>query len=152
MYALSVLAFMLLFPLSSAVIEAHSLSGLVDIHLLIKWFVFWSLGARLLVAGARQIFQPRYTAEIILGIRAPEAQFVVRELGFANTALGVLGLGTFLSPGALTLASLAGAVFYGLAGVNHALHSGRTRPQTVAMVTDLLAAAVLVVLAWLGCR
>jgi hypothetical protein len=152
MYALSISTLMLLFPLGSAVIEARSTNGLADLHLLGKWFVFWAVGGRLLVAGARQILQPRYTAETILGIRAPEAQYVVRELGFANTALGISGLGTLIWPGGLTLASLAGAVFYGLAGANHAAHSSRNRLQTVAMATDLLAAAVLIVFVWSGWR
>jgi hypothetical protein len=32
------------------------------------------------LAGLRQIFQPRYTAETILGFKGAEALFFVREL------------------------------------------------------------------------
>jgi hypothetical protein len=39
--------------------------------------------------------------------------------------------------------ALAGGIFYGLAGVNHALQAHRNRLENVAMVSDLFAALVL---------
>ncbi|MOA50332.1 hypothetical protein D3C78_1733370 [compost metagenome] len=60
--------------------------------LVAKWFVFWSVGWRLLLAGFKQIVQPRYTANVILGLKTDEALILVRELGFANVAMGVLGV------------------------------------------------------------
>lgn len=39
--------------------------------------------------------------------------------------------------------ALAGKVFYGLAGVNHAFRARRSGHETMAMVADLLAALVL---------
>jgi hypothetical protein len=152
MYALSIASLMLIFPVGCAVLEAGALAGLLDPDILGKWFVFWAVGGRLLVAGVRQIVNPRYTAEVILGIRAPEAQLIVRELGFANTALGITGLGSLIRPGGLLFTAIAGAVFYGLAGVNHALHGPRGRLQTLAMVNDLVACVILAVFSVYGWR
>ena len=81
-----------------------------------KWFVCWAVGVRLLVAGIVQALRPQYTANKILGIAGDESLVVVRELGFANTSLGVIGLGSMLAPGWALPAAVGGALFYGLAG------------------------------------
>jgi hypothetical protein len=70
------------------------------------------------VAGLRQVIQLRYTAETILGIKGADSLLIVRELGFANCAIGSIGIGTLHFPGWLLPAGIAGAIVYGLAGVN----------------------------------
>ena len=97
----------------------------------------------LMVAGMRQMLQPRYTAEVILGLKSADALFVVRELGFANTALGLIGVGSILAPAWVSAATLAGTIFYGLAGINHLRHKARNARQNFAMVTDLVIALIL---------
>jgi hypothetical protein len=115
----------------------------VDSALVAKWFVFWSVGWRLLLAGARQIAQPEYTAREILGLQSAESSTVIRELGFGNLALGVVGvLSLWLSSWQLA-AALAGGLFYALAGINHALQKNRNRLRNVAMISDLFVALVL---------
>lgn len=57
-----------------------------------KWFVFWGVGARLFLAGLRQMIQPEYTAKTLLGIHDPESLIVVRELGFATLISVASGL------------------------------------------------------------
>jgi hypothetical protein len=105
-----------------------------------------SFGVRLLLAGLRQILQPRWSAETILGIEGEDVLVVVRELGFANVALGTVGVVSLLVPGWDRPAALAGAIFYALAGVNHARETDRNRHETVAMVSDLLLAVLIGVL------
>jgi len=99
---------------------------------------------RLVMAGIRQIIQPRYTAEIILGLKNPDVTLVVRELGFANTAIGSAGLGSLFFPRWILPISIIGAIFYGLAGINHLTHRHRNTLQNLAMSSDLFAASVLV--------
>ena len=60
--------------------------------------------------------------------------------------MGILGVATLAMPAWSPAAALTGAIFYGLAGINHALHTGRTRLQDVAMITDGLAAVVLILI------
>jgi hypothetical protein len=64
-----------------------------------KWWVFWAVGVRLLSAGIRQILQPRFTSETILGIKGAEVLMVVRELGFANAAIGTVGVASLFFSG-----------------------------------------------------
>jgi hypothetical protein len=47
-----------------------------------------------MLAGLRQMFQPRYTAQVILSLKSEESLILVRELGFANFAIGLVGLGS----------------------------------------------------------
>jgi hypothetical protein len=144
MYFASVVLLMLVFPLTSIGIQSLlGGSGVLTATLVAKWFVFWMVGARLLVAGLRQIVQPRYTAEKILGINDPSATLIVRELGFANSAIGSIGLASlFFRQWQLPIA-LVGAIFYTLAGINHVIADHRNRLQSFAMISDLVAAAVL---------
>ena len=115
-------------PLSIG-IEVAVLRAALAAPLVGKWFVFWSVGVRLLTAGLRQILQPEYTANVILGLRSGES-LVVRELGFANVALGAVGMFSLAFPTWRLPAALAGGIFYGLAGLNHALREHRIRLKT----------------------
>jgi uncharacterized protein DUF6790 len=135
---------MLVFPVASiglqAVLAEH---GVVSMLLVSRWFVFWAVGVRLLLAGLRQIVQPRYTAEKILGITGQDSLLLVRELGFANVAMGSAGVLSLWYPQWVLPMSIIGSIFYGLAGINHAMDTHRNALQMVAMVSDLFAAAVL---------
>ena len=110
-----------------------------------KWYVFWAVGVRLSLAGLRQIIQPRYTAETILGLKGAESLFFVRELGFANVTMGSVAVGSLFAPSWVTPAAMLGAIYYGLAGINHCFHKGRNKLQNVALVSDLFAAVVLAI-------
>jgi hypothetical protein len=90
MYALIVFLLMLMLPAGSVFVEY--LRGTEPLMMLVgKWFVFWSAGVRLLLAGLRQFFQPRFTSEQVFGNKTDEALPVVRELGVANFATGLVG-------------------------------------------------------------
>jgi hypothetical protein len=146
MYVLIVAALMFVFPVVSILIDTvfrdHGVLFAASVG---KWFVFWAVGIRLLMAGLRQIFQPRYTAEVILGIPGEDSLLLVQELGFATTAIGCIGAGSIFAPGWIGPTAVAGAIFYGLAGINHASHKKRNRLQNTAMVSDLFVAVVLVI-------
>lgn len=143
MYFVVIALFMLVLPAGCIAAEyslLHTGAGLIA--LTGKWFTFWGVGMRLGIAGLRQAFNPAFTARDIFEIEDPAAQPVVRELGFANLALGLLGLLSLL-PGWTPPAALAGAVFFGLAGWKHTKASERNATRTVAMLSDILIAAVL---------
>ena len=93
MYLFIVIALMLALPLISIVAQIlltdhGALQAARYLVVVAKWYVFWAVGVRLSLAGLRQIIQPRYTAETILGLKGAESLFFVRELGFANVTMG----------------------------------------------------------------
>lgn len=143
MYYAIVLVLTLILPVVSGAVEIAR-SPVASVPLVFgRWFVFWGVGVRLFLAGLRQSLQPAYTAKHILGIEDPDSLIVVRELGFANLGLGSVGLGSLFVTGWSLAAALAGLIFYGLAGLNHTRDPDRTRPQSVAMVSDFFMFLVL---------
>src|SRR5271170_413894 len=150
MYVALVTALMLVFPLASIAIQLLSAEppapGVIAIiSVVAKWYVFWAVGVRLFLAGLRQIIQPRYTAETILGMKSADSLLLVREPGFANTAMGSVGLASLIAPSWVAPGAMMAAIFYGLAGINHLLHRPRNKLQNFAMASDLFAALVLAV-------
>lgn len=108
-----------------------------------KWFVFWSVGVRLTMAGLRQYFQPRFAAEEIFHFKSDEAQAIVRELGVSNAAVGIVGLLSIAAPSFVLPVAIAAAIFYGVAGLRHIFEHDRSTNETIAMVSDLFAFVVL---------
>jgi hypothetical protein len=143
MYLFVVAALMLLLPAGSWIAEAILRGVPVSMAVAAKWFVFWSVGVRLLSAGLKQVLQPEYTARVILNLKGEEALLVIRELGFANMAIGVLGIVSLGLPTWRLPGALVGGLFYGLAAGNHVMQSHRSRPENIAMVSDAFAAVVL---------
>ena len=143
MYLATIVLLMAVFPLASIAVEA-TVHGPAELMMLAgKWFVFWGVGIRLLTAGIRQSLQPSFTAVSIFGIRDPDAQKIVQELGFANVSMGLLGVLSLAFPAWLVPSALAGCVFYALAGVKHVFNAGRSAKENIATVSDLLFALVL---------
>ncbi len=144
MYLLTVLLLMLVFPAGSIFAEHSLFYSTAPLMLLVgKWFVFWSAGVRLLLAGLRQFFQPRFTAEEIFGIKSDDALPLVRELGVANFATGVVGITSLAEPSFTLPVAIAAAIFYGIAGIRHVAQSDRNRNENIAMMSDLFVFLIL---------
>ena len=144
MYFVVIALFMLILPLASIGAEYSWLHTSADLVVLTgKWFAFWGVGMRLGLAGLRQAFNPAFTARDIFELEDERVHPIVRELGFANLALALLGLLALL-PGWATPAALAGGLFFALAGWKHVVASERNLTRTVAMVSDVFIALVLI--------
>jgi len=136
---------MVVLPILSIGEEHFYLHSAVPLMSLVgKWFVFWGGGIRLFFAGLRQFFQPRFTAERILGIRSEDSLLFVRELGAANLGTGIVGIASLVKPSFVLPAAVAAAVFFGIAGIRHATDRCRTRNQNIAMISNLFVSLVLV--------
>ena len=145
-YVVLVIAQTLVLPVISGWIELTA-SGGDAILVFGKWFVFWGVGTRLLVAGIAQLSGKGPTAEI-LGEEAPSRfeKQLVGELGLANTCMGLAGL-LALVPGWALPAGLAGGLYLLAAGVLHVTKPGKNLKEQVATWTDLLVGVVVLVLA-----
>jgi hypothetical protein len=143
MYFASVLLLMVVLPIVSICADHFFFHDAVPLMQLIgKWFVFWSAGVRLLLAGLWQFFKPRFTSEKIFGITSDDPLPFVRELGIANFSTGVAGVCALAMPGFVLPVALIAAIFYGIAGIRHVTDQGRGAKQNLAMITDLFASAV----------
>jgi hypothetical protein len=144
MYYAMIILLMGVLPVASIVIE-HLISNADLIALVGKWFVFWACGLRLLIAGIRQTINPEFTVRTILDIADKGAAKVVVELGFANTAMGIVSIASLLRPDWVLPAAIVTGLYYGLAGIKHVVNVGRNRIETWATVSDLGIFAVLAI-------
>jgi len=144
MYLAIVILLMFVLPVLSMSLEHHHSSGAVSWAMLAgKWFVFWSAGVRLLIAGLRQCLQPKFTAVAIFRMKTEEALPIIRELGIGNFAIGVAGVASLWIPGFIAPVALIAAIFYGFASAFHVAAKTRSTNENIAMVSDLWVAAVL---------
>lgn len=137
MYFVTVILLLLILPVVS--IAANSIhSGHTASLLLLtgKWFVFWGVGIRLFIAGLRQTIQPGFTAREIFGIQDTSAFPIVREIGFANISIGILGICTILRADWTVPAAIVGGLYYGLAGTLHLAHQQKNAKENTAMISD----------------
>jgi len=106
----------------------------------------------LLLAGIRQVSQPRFTAAEIFDLDDTKAFPMVREIGFGNLAMGTLAACTIIRPEWLVPAAIVGGLYYGLAGLGHLLRGDRNGKESVAMVSDGVAFLVLLAAVVKGLR
>ena len=133
-------------PLVSGAIELAETGG-DPILVFGKWWVFWGVGSRLLVAGVAQVSGKGPTSTI-LGATTPSIQEVqlTRELGVANIAMGLAGL-LAIVPGWALPAGAAGGVFLLIAGIMHVPKKNKNAQETLATWTDIIVGVAVVVLA-----
>lgn len=145
-YFIIVLAQTVALPIISGIIELATVGG-DPVLVFGKWWVFWGVGTRLLLAGIVQSSGKGQTAAI-LGSSAPSVQEtqLTRELGTANIGMGLAGL-LALVPGWAVPAGLAGGVFLLLAGLMHVLKKDKNAKESLATWTDLIVGVAVVVLA-----
>jgi hypothetical protein len=137
-YFVAILLLMLVLPAGSVLLEGFPFGDGIDLIALGgKWFTFWAVGVRLFLAGLTQTFRPRFTAESIFEIQDPAALAIVREVGFANLAMGTLGLLSLPMPQWLVPAAIVGGLYYGLAGIGHVGRPNRNAKEQLALVSDL---------------
>jgi hypothetical protein len=104
--------------------------------------VFWGAGLRLFIAGLRQVIQPRFTAQHIFETKGDEALPIVRELGLANVAIGLVGILSLIEAHFVLPTAIAAAVFYGGAGLVHVIKGHRNTLENTAMISDLAISAL----------
>jgi hypothetical protein len=138
MFYAAVALFMFVCPAASVVIDLANGTDESTVAVVGMWFVFWAVGVRLLTAGARQVIKPALTSEGILGIPGRSAWQLVRELGFANLSLGLIGVSSLWRDDWRAPAALAGGLFLLLAGLEHVPKKTRSTEENVAMVSDLV--------------
>jgi hypothetical protein len=142
LYLISVVLFMLVFPIVSILLQWGSL--LSGWSLIGRWFVFWAVGVRLFIAGARQVMKPAFTAREIFHLNGEESFIVIKELGFANLSIGLAGILSLFNAEWTKLAAIAGGLFFGLAGLLHVIKKPASTNEVIAMVSDLFIFLLLV--------
>lgn len=145
-YFILVIAQTIVFPLASGAIEL-AVAGGEPVLTFGKWWVFWGVGTRLLVAGLAQVSGKGPTAQILGSTESSiQEKQLTKELGTANIGMGLAGL-LALVPGWAVAAGLAGGVFLLIAGLLHVAKKGKSPQESLATWTDLIVGVAVLVLA-----
>jgi hypothetical protein len=142
-YIMIVVLTILILPIGSILLAGGASPGMPLIDLIGLWFVVWGVGARLGIAGIRQILKPEFTAREIFKLTGDGALVIVREIGFANLAIGIVGLLAWHFPTFVLPTAIYATIFYAAAGAMHASESERGLNENIAMGSDLFMALVL---------
>lgn len=145
-YFIGVILQTVVLPLVSGTIELATTGG-NPIEIYGRWWAFWGVGTRLVVAGTVQLVRPETTAAI-LGTRQPtESELqIAKELSTANLGMGLAGL-LAIHPVWAAPAGAAGGVFLLIAGLIHVVKKDKNAAETLATWTDLLVGVITVVFA-----
>ncbi|MDX2276747.1 MAG: hypothetical protein NW206_14960 [Hyphomonadaceae bacterium] len=150
MYFITVVALTFLLPVGFTIWELIVAPGANVVLSFGKWTAFFAVGVRLFIAGLRQALQPNATLRQSFDIEDAAPAPIVQELGFANLAMGAMGLLALLHPLLTFAAALMGGLFYGLAGLKQGLSKQRNFDRNLSMTTDLWAFVVLALYAGWG--
>jgi len=130
-------------PLLSVLWDYFYKHELFGWELIGKWFVFYAIGIRLFSAGISQALKPAFTGRIFK-METTESFVIIRELGFANIGMGVMGLLSVLNNNWRVLAAITGGLFLGLAGFQHLFKKPDSSYEVIAMIYDLFALLIIV--------
>jgi hypothetical protein len=119
--------------ISAEIIFEHEI---LDWTLVGKWFIFWAIGIRLFTAGINQASNPGFTARIFQ-MKTQEGLVVIKELGFANISMGIMGILSVINNSWRPLAAVVGGLYLGLAGFQHLFKKPDSRNEVIAMFYDL---------------
>ncbi len=145
-YFILVIAQTIVLPIGSGIVELALVGG-DPVLVLGKWWVFWGVGTRLLVAGVAQV-SGKGPTNAILGATVPSEQErqLTRELGVANIGMGLAAL-LALVPGWALPAGAGGGAFLLIAGAMHVAKRNKNPEEVLATWTDLIVGFVVIVLA-----
>ena len=127
---------MFIFPVASVFIEISFNKSNLSWPLIGKWFVFWAIGIRIFVAGIRQALNPEFTANEIFKINNEKSLVVIRELGFANICIGLIGILSLINTEWCKLGAIAGGLFLGLASIQHLSRKPDSKNEIIATISN----------------
>jgi hypothetical protein len=137
-YLATIVVLMLVLPVVSIIVERFGFtSTLSPWELAGKWFTFWGVGVRLATAGVRQAAKPGFTARDIFHLSSPDAEVIVRELGFANICMGLGAIVSGFAPSWRMSAAFIGGLYFGIAGMMHVIKKPVTPNEKLALISDL---------------
>ncbi|MBS1496133.1 MAG: hypothetical protein JSU03_14345 [Bacteroidetes bacterium] len=144
-YAISVSALTFLIPLIGIIAEYYSSNVRLNIGLLGKWFIFSAVGLRLFLAGIKQVFNPEFTAKQIFNLDNPDCFPILRELGFANICFGIVAIISLFKPDWRIVSAFASGLYFGIAGLQHAIKKESGINEKFALWTDLFIFIILLI-------
>ena len=125
-------------PIAAAALESRVDHVVLNWPIYWKWFIFWGVGIRLFFKGVKLASTPRFTGLSLSSFSNRESYLVLMELGFANMALGAMGILSLINDQWRFIAAIAGAIYFGLADMLRLAKKPVGRHELVALIYNLL--------------
>jgi hypothetical protein len=137
LYEISIIIFFALLPIVAITIDICVLKYETDIFSsMFKWFVFSGVGLRLSTAGLKQVISPSFTVKEIFKVNDDKSLLIVREVGFANISIGLIGILSLVFPEFRLAAATSGSLYFAFAGCLHIISNKKSRDEVFAMISD----------------
>jgi hypothetical protein len=144
MFTVWCIALLFVFPIVSAAFESRFDQVVLNWPTYWKWFIFWSVGIRLFFKGVKLASTPQFTGLSLSSFKNRESYLVLLELGFANMALGSMGILSVINGQWRLIAAIAAAIYFGLSDMLRFLKKPGSLHELVALLFNLLVFAGLV--------
>ena len=132
------IALIAVLPIAAAALESRVDQLALSWPIYWKWFIFWGVGIRLFFKGVKLASTPQFTGLSLSSFKNRESYLLLLELGFANMALGSMGILSVINDQWRLIAAIAGAIYFGLADMLRLLKKPAGRHEGVALVYNVL--------------
>jgi hypothetical protein len=132
------IALIAVLPIAAAALESRTDQLALSWPIYWKWFIFWGVGIRLFFKGVKLASTPQFTGLSLSSFKNRESYLLLLELGFANMALGSMGILSVINDQWRLIAAIAGAIYFGLADMLRLLKKPTGRQELVALVYNVL--------------
>ena len=132
------IALIAVLPIAAAALESRVDQLPLSWPIYWKWFIFWGVGIRLFFKGVKLASTPQFTGLSLSSFKNRESYLLLLELGFANMALGSMGILSVINDQWRLIAAIAGAIYFGLADMLRLLKKPAGRHEGVALVYNVL--------------
>lgn len=134
------IVFLTVLPLVSAAVEYHFTKTGMSAVLVGKWFIFWTVGIRFLVAGFTQVIRQGRGALILQG---DTTGGFGKVLGLVKMLLAGMAFLCVMKDSWSLLAAITVGVYVGLAGFQHDFKKPNTAEGWISMVYDMIVFTVI---------
>jgi hypothetical protein len=138
------IALLFVLPIVAAALESRIDHVVLNWPTYWKWFIFWGLGIRLFFKGVKLASTPRFTGLSLSSFKNRDSYLLLLELGFANMALGSMGILSVINDQWRLIAAIVGAIYFGLADMLRLLNKPGGRHELVALIYNVAVFAGLV--------
>jgi hypothetical protein len=107
--------------------------------------LFWAVGARLFIAGVRQVAQRSRNSRPRAFSRSRTARHSRLCASSALPTCRQVGLASLAVPARVVPAAIVGGLFYGLAAAGHTFRGKRNFKEQTALISDIFAFVILAV-------
>ena len=132
------IALLTVLPITAALIESRIDQVPLNATNYWKWFIFWGVGIRLFFKGIKLASTPQITGLSLSSFKNRDSYLLLLELGFANMALGAMGILSLINDQWRLIAAIAGAIYFGLTDMLRLLKKTNSRHERVALVYNIL--------------